>query len=156
MIEFNGYLTGEARKRFEKKSFCILFGFLTFADIVSLPGYYFVGSIFKQPIAVPLFFIAILGAPIVLFFLRSEKEKKSELPRRIVINEDTVFVTTDKNSESKLINDIKKVIDNGTYYEMVFPFGKSSQKFICQKEFLIKGSLDEFELLFEDKIIRKN
>ena len=35
-----------------------------------------------------------------------------------------------------------------------FIFGKISDKFICQKDLLTKGSLEEFERIFEGKIKR--
>ena len=56
--------------------------------------------------------------------------------------------------EYRNIEDVKCVRDFGEFYELVFPFGKISEKFICQKDLLSKGTLAEFEALFGDKILR--
>ena len=42
------------------------------------------------------------------------------------------------------------------FYFIKFPFGKYSDKFICQKSLLTQGTLEEFEALFEGKIERKS
>ena len=41
------------------------------------------------------------------------------------------------------------------WYEIVFPFGKISSNFICQKNLIFKGSLEEFEDLFNGKIVKR-
>ena len=74
------------------------------------------------------------------------------LPKRIVADEESITCTTDKEIVTKWITDVKQVIDHGEFYELVFPFGKISTNFICQKELLTKGTLEQFERLFEGKI----
>lgn len=54
-----------------------------------------------------------------------------------------------------MIKDVKNVYDHGEFYDLVFPFGKISGKFICQKNLLTEGTLAEFEALFDGKIVRK-
>ena len=76
------------------------------------------------------------------------------LPKRIYTNGDHIVCVAEKYTDSKLIKDVKKVIDHGEFYELCFPFGKTSEKFICQKSLLSKGSLGAFERLFADKIIK--
>ena len=53
-----------------------------------------------------------------------------------------------------MISDAKQLRDFGEFYEIVFPFGKVSDKFICQKNLLTQGTLEEFEKLFEGKTTR--
>ena len=47
---------------------------------------------------------------------------------------------------------IKKVIDYGDYYLIVLPKYLPILDVICQKSLLVKGSLEEFETLFQNKI----
>ena len=54
-----------------------------------------------------------------------------------------------------MISDVKKVVDHGEFYELSFVFGKVSDKFICQKSLLTKGTLEEFKAMFGDKVYRK-
>ena len=77
------------------------------------------------------------------------------LPKRIYTNDDTIVCVADRYTDSKFIDDVKKVIDHGAYYELCFPFGKLSDNFICQKSLLTKGSISEFERHFKGKIIKK-
>ena len=55
-----------------------------------------------------------------------------------------------------VIGDAKQVRDFGEFYEIVFLFGKISDKFICQKNLLTKGTLEQFESLFNGKLQRIN
>ena len=70
------------------------------------------------------------------------------------MEEDYVLCVSDKYTETRSINDVKKVIDHGEYYELCFSFGKLSDKFICQKNLITKGTIQEFETLFSGKITR--
>lgn len=53
------------------------------------------------------------------------------------------------------IKKIKKVVDNGGYYLLYVSRFDASISIICQKDLLIDGSLEEFEKLFEGKLVRK-
>ena len=57
-------------------------------------------------------------------------------------------------AEIKSLEDVKKVIDYGTFYVINFYFG-GVYSGICQKDLLIEGGLEEFEKLFEDKLVRQ-
>ena len=54
------------------------------------------------------------------------------------------------------INKIKQVVDYGEFYYVVFYMG---MLFVigamCQKNLLTKGTLEEFEAKFVDKLVRK-
>ena len=76
------------------------------------------------------------------------------LPKRIYTRDNHIVCVADKYTDSKLISDVTKVLDHGEFYELCFPFGKISEKFICQKSLLFKGSLGAFERLFKGKIVK--
>ena len=66
-----------------------------------------------------------------------------------------IVCVADKYVESKLLSDVKQVRDFGAFYDVVFPFGKYSEKFVCQKDLLTIGTIEDFEKLFEGRIVRK-
>lgn len=53
------------------------------------------------------------------------------------------------------MDEVKAVIDLGDCYRIVFYMPHKSLRFICQKDLIQIGTLDAFEALFSDKIIRK-
>ena len=71
------------------------------------------------------------------------------------VDGDYIICIADKYTESRLINEVKSVLDYGEFYEIKFPFGRLSDKFICQKSLLSKGAIEEFEKMFQGKIKRK-
>jgi len=50
---------------------------------------------------------------------------------------------------------VKKVYDYGEFYFISFYFGKISCYFICQKSLLTQGTIEDFEKLFDGKIVKK-
>lgn len=58
-------------------------------------------------------------------------------------------------TESYKISKVKKVVDYGRYYYVYLYRLDPSKGIVCQKDLLINGTIEEFEKLFEGKIIRK-
>ena len=77
------------------------------------------------------------------------------LPQLIYTERETITCVSETYTEVAHINDVSKVVDHGDFYQLVFPYGKKTNKFICQKDLLTRGSLAEFEALFIGKIERK-
>ena len=155
MVEFTGHLTGKAEKRFVQKSRRIGLIFSSFAILFALPIAFLVGKFVLHDNA---FIYAMLAAlsilPIICFIPKGKKEHLSMLPKRIYTRDNHIVCVADKYTDSKLISDVTKVLDYGEFYELCFPFGKLSEKFICQKDLLSRGSIGEFEKLFKGKILR--
>ena len=55
----------------------------------------------------------------------------------------------------KSVSRVKRVIDCGEWYYIIFKFGDIGNSWVCQKDLLIQGTIEDFEKLFEGKIIRK-
>lgn len=55
----------------------------------------------------------------------------------------------------KKISRVKKILDYGEVYYIIFRFGDITNSWICQKDNIVNGSIEEFENLFQSKIIRK-
>ena len=156
MIEFNGYLTGAAEKGFVRKTRKI--GLIGCGIVIplSLPMIFFFSNVLlKDPAFAYAMLVALALVPIILLIPKGKKEHISMLPKRIYTDGEYIVCVADRYTDSKLIRDVKKVIDHGEYYELCFPFGKVSEKFICQKSLLAKGTIQAFEALFDGKISRK-
>ena len=154
MIEFDGYLSGEAEKRFLKRSKDMVHSAFLFAMFMLLPVIIYI--VFKMKTWL-IVYIYVTCATLFLLMLQIPKSKTERLalvPKRIYVEEDHIVCIANKYTESRLIEDVTKVLDYGPFYELYFPFGKLSDKFICQKDLLTKGTLEEFESLFGDKLQR--
>ena len=155
MIEFTGYITGKAEKRFVQKSRRIGLIFSSFAILFALPIAFLIGKFVLHDDAFIYAMLAGLSCiPLICFIPKGKKEHLSMLPKRIYTRDNHIVCVADKYTDSKLISDVTKVLDHGEFYELCFPFGKISEKFICQKSLLSKGSLDAFERLFKGKIVK--
>lgn len=77
-------------------------------------------------------------------------------PLKIIIEKETIIVEgKDEDAYNcRQIVDVKKVIDCGEFYyiKYYYPYYRYA---LCQKDLITQGTIEEFEQLFEDKIIRK-
>ena len=155
MIEFNGYITGTAEKFFWNNSRKLVRNLLFMAFLVMLPIILIIAikeKYWNLLIAYGVFCITVF---LLLYIPKSRKEKADFTPKRIFKDEEYIVCQGKKYEEFRLIADASKVIDYGEFYFIVFPIGKKSDKFICQKSLLTKGTLQEFETLFQEKIERR-
>ncbi len=56
---------------------------------------------------------------------------------------------------AKHIDDVKEVGDYGEFYYIVFSRPNAEPSVLCQKDLIVKGSIEEFEKFFDGKIIKK-
>lgn len=154
MIEFTGYLSGEAEKHFWKKNKAFGIKIFLAAVIIVFPMVLYLTFQLQHYIAIGIYGIAlIVTVPLMLINPQSKKDKKSLTPNRIFTDGESITCVTEKFTETRYIEDAKLVYDYGDFYEFVFPFGKVSHNFICQKSLLTSGTLEAFEKLFEHKMI---
>ena len=73
----------------------------------------------------------------------------------IYLRENQIVSSGEKVAEVKNLNQVKKVVDFGEWYKIFFIFPYKSQRFVCQKDLLVQGTIEEFEAVFEGKIVRK-
>ena len=70
----------------------------------------------------------------------------------IVITENELSLELWKNGEKtwdkRNISRVKKVLDNGEAYYIIFKFGDMANAWVCQKDNIVNGTIDEFEMLF--------
>ena len=155
MIEFKGYLTGAAEKAFFRKGRNMIIKFFYIGELFTIPLLFYIAKIFRSPSFIYIFGGFFLIVPLLFFIPQSKKERLAMLPKRIYTDNEYIVCVAERYTDSKLISDVKEVIDHGEYYELTFPFGKLSDKFICQKALLSQGTLEKFEALFKGKIVKK-
>lgn len=154
MIEFTGYLTGAAKKYFFKRGIKYLQNiFLGAAILVSPPIVMFALKI--QSLLLIVGYIIATSVILIAPCLQVKSDKDKYVPKLIRIQDNILLSASDGITESRYIEEVKEVRDYGEYYALVFPMGKLSEKFVCQKDLLTKGTLEEFEALFEGKIVKK-
>lgn len=155
MIEFNGKLTGDAKKFFYKKTVCIAIFVMLIGSLIgvitTIIAWYLYFNIFEfYNILVGISVIVILSLlPCTMFI------SKKIIPQKITVKENFICSRTGFRTKTISKSDVKKVYDYGDYYYIVANFLNHSSIFVCQKDLLTKGTLKDFEMLFSGKIEKK-
>ena len=86
----------------------------------------------------------------------SNKKILTGCPYRITIEDEKIVCDGSVEVEyySKDILDVKKVLDYGSFYYIKFYF-RDIIPCLCQKDLIVKGTIEEFEELFADRLVRK-
>ena len=155
MIEFKGYLSKEAEKYFWKTQKILNIKTSVFCSVLFLGiGAWITGITHEWlPLLLSLLICLILTAG-VLFIPQGKKEKSQCTVNRIFTDDGYIVSVCEKSTAHKLIKDAQALHDYGEFYQVVFSGGISAW-FICQKDLLTQGTLEDFEALFEGKIVRK-
>ena len=158
MIEFMGRLTGNAFKYYKKTMIKTSQIVLLIAFGIAMPIMFFVfnsigGVDLEFMLFTALLFVltAIFSPYLILIFA------KGDVTRRIYINDGLVnAVSCEGRTRSAQICAIKNVKDFGDYYAMTLPgiCAIVSVYFICEKDLLTNGTIEQFEELFDGKIVR--
>lgn len=156
MIEFDGYISGKAEKYFFKHEFLyVILGYLVPNSgllILSIlwgmrSGFWLIAEIIAS---------MYLAIPIICGILFSRKKsRKKMITKKIIIRDDLITAITDTQPLTKNVSDVKQVKEYRDFYAITFRFGNLSNTFICQKDLLVKGTLDEFDELFIEKLVLK-
>ncbi len=157
MIEFRGELTGECkrfllRRQIRNQSIVSAIVFVLF----SIPMV--VLAVSDDPIWL-LGFIPLIMLMILSVITPSKKDQKKFMPICVCIDleEETIVVHHSETSERfRMISAVKCVEDYGEWYYFVFNYENRAPYFVCQKSLLQKGTLEQFEEIFQYKITRIN
>ena len=155
MIEFNGYISGRTEKYFWKRNAVFGQNILLISMVVCSPIAFIMSSILGNNYFIVFYLIMMLVIPLLCRIPKRKKEKIKYNPYRICIEDGYITCYTKIQEESRNLEDVKRVEDHGEWYYLVFPVGKTSTSFVCQKDLLVKGTIEEFEKLFENKIVCK-
>lgn len=160
MIEFTGELSEESKRCLLKNNstlglvVSLILALIATGIVVTLAIIYSLWSILLLLIVFAMLVVLVTVAP----YMQRKKTLDMLLPSKIIIDKDRKNISIYfKNSivVEKRLSCIKKAIDEGEYYFLKFKFPKIDG-FLCQKDLLVEGTIEEFEELFAGKIRRKN
>ena len=156
MIEFSGCLSHKCQKYILYKEAKIgLIAGITTASIFSIPA---------MILAIKVNFIFIICLPAFLIFgllagmPPNKKNYNFIMPSNIIINlnSGTIISKSEKFYLERAISEIVSVNDMGDWYHICF--GDKIDRlgrFVCQKDLIRGCTVDEFEKIFVNKIVRK-
>lgn len=159
MIKFSGTISDENRVKVMKRNGRSL-GLILM--VISLLGFGVIATIYflrhLLVIEILLCSILLMIASIVLIFMRERTDSKRFIQTswdfEIVLDNKMVTFTNRTFQKVRVVpfSKIKKIIDEGNFYVIIF--GEHSNGIVCQKNLIVEGSIEEFEKLFEGKIVR--
>ena len=156
MIRFLGELEGESRRfLLRRQSLLQMFIWGVSTVIVGVP---IVAFALSWKMLILWCYVAYVVIFMFICLLPPTKQaQKTFMPKEVFIDltDEMIVQKSEKNERFRELSSIKSVLDYGDWYYFKFYFGNKDQYFICQKSLLIEGTIDDFESLFEDKIIRK-
>lgn len=154
MIEFKGYLTGKSQKFFCNQIVKLQQKLII---LTLIPGFVILTIVFYVVFDVIALYPEVIISEIILLALalllpkiQTKKEKEKITPQKIFIDNDMIVSESNATVETRFIKDVKEVRDYGEFYYFVFK--AYSYRFVCQKDLLTQGSIDEFETMFAEKI----
>ena len=160
MIEFYGEISDNIRIRVMKKRnrhfavWALLFTFLSIIGTV-------VFAIIKDNIYISFLICSIILLFVSIFFFisptfeKTQRFKNIKWTFRIQIDKDKINYINLQFNQEKLISllKIKKVIDEFDCFHLIYTDYNNS--IICQKNLITQGTIEEFENIFKDKIVKK-
>jgi hypothetical protein len=156
MIEFSGELSYECKRYIQIVGTKMAFISSLIVTIIASSIIIIVGFLWEWIvtifIVVPVLITVFAAIPQINSPL---KTLNLYLPRKVTIEGETISIESEKISVIRSVVNVKKVIDLGKWYNIIFYFGHGSGYFICQKDLITKGTIKDFEVLFEGKIERK-
>lgn len=147
MIVFEGSISGQCLQNCNKKLKNEIIISLTIVSIIIIFIWYLIFGF-----SILILFPAIVCLTMYTIGLAFYKKTNSK-PFKIIVDPDERTIVYEAKSEKEhffMFDDIKSVYDYGEYYHFW-----QGDMFLCQKSLLVQGTLEEFEKLFEGKIIRK-
>jgi hypothetical protein len=102
----------------------------------------------------------IMSIWIVLFLtIANEISLKKDYPAHLIpveveisVDEDSIYVENEKGNTAKDLSSVKEVKDYGDWYFISFGRKLLITGYVCQKDLLVEGTLEDFERIFEGKI----
>lgn len=154
MIEFKGEISGKSKEFLLKRQVFMQFSvFLIIAIVFMIPV--LLATFLLDGIAI-ICSIPLLTAVLLSLLPPTQKQQKLFVPQRIFLDleEGTVVHQCEKMERFHMLDTVAKVLHYGEWYYLVFNYSDRDQYFVCQKDLLVRGTIEEFEALFEGKIER--
>lgn len=151
MIEFKGKITSKnaiaSQGRMLKKALiiCSIVGMLFM--LILLGAHWFFRTLI----------LAMIPTIIIVFIIIPNKYM-AFLPERLFIDTEERTIVSQVNVQRetfKMLDAVTKVEDHGDYYAFYFGNRVSGLGFIAQKDLITQGTIEEFERIFEEVLVRK-
>jgi len=158
MIEFKGELSEKNKNYLLKNNIKIDITLKIIMIIFLIIPCLIIGIKYENSIIFILPF-AIVSLSIILY-ISGGKDKlnaiNDNLPIDIIIDKKNIIKDGigPNGYAERNIEEIKKIIDIESAYQIIFYFPNKNIYFICQKDLIVNGTIEEFEQLFADKIVR--
>lgn len=155
MIEFSGEFSEKNKNYLLKQNSMV--GFLASLVVAIIFGIIIITIAAIYDFWIITIFLIVLVFLIAIATMAPYIQKKKTLnlllPKKISIDENgNIYFDLDSHTISRSINDIKEIIDTDESYYIKFRFPKVSG-FICQKDLLKNGTIEQFEQIYKYKII---
>lgn len=154
-VEFNGYISGNAEKYFWKKEMRLGQNIILISMVLCFPISFILSRALNNDYFVIGYLLLVFICPLLCRIPKRKKEKIRYIPYRVYIEDGYIICCTQVQEEVRNLEDVKQVNDFGEWYSLVFHVGKLSNSFICQKDLLSAGTIEEFEKIFANKIVCK-
>ncbi len=163
MIEFNGQITQQNQiDRLKRVSKVETILFITAPIALWVIGIT-VGLVFEflQDIWLEMLICSIIIWVCALLnkIIPQKRLMRFRLSPHIIITDEELSLELENRGEKvwrkRKLSKVKKVLDSGEVYYIIFKFGDITSAWTCQKDNIVNGTIEEFEKLFEDKIQRK-
>jgi len=152
MIKFQGEISQECKKWFLKREFkaylfvtCLLAVLYAIANITI--------ALLWNLIA--LLYLIITVVAIISFIFPFRRFAIKRVPLVVSIEDEFIECENEQEYANNRLDDVKNVVDLGDWYIVRFYFPINLRWFICQKDLIVEGTIEDFEKLFEGKIVRK-
>lgn len=151
MIVFEGEKSKQTIDYIVKNNFKIA---TTVAVVMAVP---MIIAIIYFAVKYDLIYLIALICPLLFVALAGIKPKDLSLivADRIEIDEYNILAYSDKFTVMKEIAKVQKVVDMREFYAVFFNNFHASS-FICQKDLIKEGTIEQFEELFKGKIVTQN
>ncbi len=163
-IEFNGTISEENQiSRIKRVNKTVIFVFtisliLLWVTLIILDMIfgYFLQELWKEFVicSIIILFVALLSAK-----TPEKVTLRFKLSPHIIITENELSLELWKDGKKmwrkQKISKVKNVLDCGNVYYIIFRFGDITNAWICQKNNITNGTIEDFETLFNHRIIRE-
>jgi hypothetical protein len=154
MIEFGGELSKEVLEKLIKREYLnyTIIGFIS-AGIPAIP--IILLGIFASPLVFLLLIIVVICFIDIIIGTKVNVTRFGQTQVKIEQNEIEIIRICTNEATCRTFDDINKILDYGDYYRIVFYVLSKKVLCICEKSLIKQGTIEEFEELFKDYIVRK-
>ncbi len=159
MIRFEGDISPECKKFIRKGEVKTTLYGGAFAFVVIAYPFIALFSKWMNSIVTPLliYIVGVAAFVLMAFVAPTKKDIDTLSPTKISIclEDGYIEATCQRFTLDRDLSDVKSVVDHGGWYSFKFSGrGAPSHRFICQKNLIVEGTIEEFEKIFAEKMIK--